>query len=113
MVTLSWASNKQQPERSKAVGVEQISSAETLHIMDAIGVLKSNPLDDYELLHRIGSGTYGDVYKVHTVIGLSDSNTEKTTSWSASTLWPATLKNLDQQNDYFEYLLWLWLYQSS
>uniref|UniRef100_A0A6Q2WQW2 Mitogen-activated protein kinase kinase kinase kinase n=1 Tax=Esox lucius TaxID=8010 RepID=A0A6Q2WQW2_ESOLU len=23
----------------------------------------SNPLDDYELLHRIGSGTYGDVFK--------------------------------------------------
>uniref|UniRef100_A0AAR2JBQ3 non-specific serine/threonine protein kinase n=1 Tax=Pygocentrus nattereri TaxID=42514 RepID=A0AAR2JBQ3_PYGNA len=31
--------------------------------MDAIGVLHTNPLDDYELLHRIGSGTYGDVFK--------------------------------------------------
>lgn len=32
--------------------------------MDAIGVLYTNPLDDYELIHRIGSGTYGDVFKV-------------------------------------------------
>lgn len=32
--------------------------------MDAIGVLYTNPLDDYELLHSIGSGTYGDVFKV-------------------------------------------------
>lgn len=32
--------------------------------MDAIGVLHTNPLDDYQLLHRIGSGTYGDVFKV-------------------------------------------------
>uniref|UniRef100_A0A6Q2YJ70 Mitogen-activated protein kinase kinase kinase kinase n=1 Tax=Esox lucius TaxID=8010 RepID=A0A6Q2YJ70_ESOLU len=31
--------------------------------MEAIGVSYSNPLDDYELLHRIGSGTYGDVFK--------------------------------------------------
>lgn len=34
--------------------------------MDAIGVLNTNPLDDYELIHRIGSGTYGDVFKVFT-----------------------------------------------
>ncbi|KAL0993887.1 hypothetical protein UPYG_G00115210 [Umbra pygmaea] len=31
--------------------------------MEAIGVSYSNPLEDYELLHRIGSGTYGDVFK--------------------------------------------------
>ncbi|XP_026797007.3 mitogen-activated protein kinase kinase kinase kinase 6 [Pangasianodon hypophthalmus] len=35
--------------------------------MDAIGVLNSNPLDDYELLHRIGSGTYGDVFKARNI----------------------------------------------
>uniref|UniRef100_A0A673HVE9 Mitogen-activated protein kinase kinase kinase kinase 2-like n=1 Tax=Sinocyclocheilus rhinocerous TaxID=307959 RepID=A0A673HVE9_9TELE len=31
--------------------------------MDAIGVSHTDPLDDYELIHRIGSGTYGDVFK--------------------------------------------------
>ncbi|KAG5284807.1 hypothetical protein AALO_G00030700 [Alosa alosa] len=34
---------------------------------DAIGVLYTNPLDDYELIHRIGSGTYGDVFKARDV----------------------------------------------
>lgn len=40
--------------------------------MDAIGVLNTNPLDDYELIHRIGSGTYGDVFKVHTETAFSN-----------------------------------------
>ncbi|XP_012678448.2 mitogen-activated protein kinase kinase kinase kinase 6 [Clupea harengus] len=35
--------------------------------MDAIGVLYTNPLDDYELLHSIGSGTYGDVFKARCI----------------------------------------------
>ncbi|KAF7696912.1 mitogen-activated protein kinase kinase kinase kinase 6 [Silurus meridionalis] len=35
--------------------------------MDAIGVLDTNPLDDYELIHRIGSGTYGDVFKARDI----------------------------------------------
>ncbi|TTE96761.1 Myotubularin-related protein 1 [Bagarius yarrelli] len=35
--------------------------------MDDIGVLNSDPLDDYELLHRIGSGTYGDVFKAQNI----------------------------------------------
>ncbi|KAK1787991.1 hypothetical protein P4O66_016465, partial [Electrophorus voltai] len=35
--------------------------------MDAIGVLHTNPLDDYELIHRIGSGTYGDVFKARDI----------------------------------------------
>lgn len=29
-----------------------------------IGVSFLDPLNDYELIHRIGSGTYGDVFKV-------------------------------------------------
>lgn len=32
--------------------------------MDRIGVSFLDPLDDYELIHRIGCGTYGDVFKV-------------------------------------------------
>uniref|UniRef100_A0AAR2LMJ2 Mitogen-activated protein kinase kinase kinase kinase n=1 Tax=Pygocentrus nattereri TaxID=42514 RepID=A0AAR2LMJ2_PYGNA len=32
--------------------------------MNTIGVSFLDPLDDYEILHRIGSGTYGDVFKV-------------------------------------------------
>ncbi|CAB1315901.1 unnamed protein product [Coregonus sp. 'balchen'] len=35
--------------------------------MEAIGVSYSNPLDDYELIQRIGSGTYGDVFKARDI----------------------------------------------
>lgn len=36
--------------------------------MEAIGVSFSNPLDEYELVQRIGSGTYGDVFKVRRLL---------------------------------------------
>uniref|UniRef100_A0A8C1HCA5 Mitogen-activated protein kinase kinase kinase kinase n=1 Tax=Cyprinus carpio carpio TaxID=630221 RepID=A0A8C1HCA5_CYPCA len=35
--------------------------------MDAIGVSHTDPRDDYELIHRIGSGTYGDVFKARSI----------------------------------------------
>uniref|UniRef100_A0A672RNJ9 non-specific serine/threonine protein kinase n=1 Tax=Sinocyclocheilus grahami TaxID=75366 RepID=A0A672RNJ9_SINGR len=35
--------------------------------MDAFGVSHADPLDDYELIHRIGSGTYGDVFKARSI----------------------------------------------
>lgn len=45
--------------------------------MDRIGVSFLDPLDDYELIHRIGSGTYGDVFKVsespsHLIVNATD-----------------------------------------
>ncbi len=38
--------------------------------MDRIGVSFLDPLDDYELIHRIGCGTYGDVFKVSENVSL-------------------------------------------
>ncbi|XP_069374763.1 mitogen-activated protein kinase kinase kinase kinase 2 isoform X4 [Paralichthys olivaceus] len=35
--------------------------------MDRIGVSFLDPLDDYELIHRIGCGTYGDVFKARNI----------------------------------------------
>lgn len=35
--------------------------------MDTAGVSHTDPLDDYELIHRIGSGTYGDVFKARSI----------------------------------------------
>ncbi|KAL7880080.1 hypothetical protein SRHO_G00023340 [Serrasalmus rhombeus] len=35
--------------------------------MNTIGVSFLDPLDDYEILHRIGSGTYGDVFKARNI----------------------------------------------
>lgn len=30
-------------------------------------IYKTNPHDEYELIQKIGSGTYGDVYKVSAI----------------------------------------------
>ncbi|XP_076828913.1 mitogen-activated protein kinase kinase kinase kinase 2 [Brachyhypopomus gauderio] len=35
--------------------------------MNTIGVSFLDPLDDYEIIHRIGSGTYGDVFKARNI----------------------------------------------
>jgi len=46
------------------------SSSTTSSSSMSADISRRNPQEEYDLIHRIGSGTYGDVYKVSASINL-------------------------------------------
>lgn len=65
--------------------------------MDRIGVSFLDPLDDYELIHRIGSGTYGDVFKV-----------SESVIWTPTTSYELMNKQTNCQRYFISCLLLRW-----
>lgn len=63
--------------------------------MNTIGVSFLDPLDDYEIIHQIGSGTYGDVFKVRMKVRWSFGNCTK--SLTSTFQWMLHCKDLKTQ----------------
>lgn len=67
-----------------ANNVDRMAHQATTSLLSS-GISRRNPEDEYELIHKIGSGTYGDVYKVR--FRKRESGQERGRDSLSSTFW--------------------------
>lgn len=69
----------------EAKNVDRMAHQATTSLLSS-GISRRNPEDEYELIHKIGSGTYGDVYKVRHSWGGERDSLSSSSSWKCAFL---------------------------